>query len=64
MSTPLTAFRPELRDRLLDLVWRQWTCAGLEGRAAVWSGIGVSLSGASRPNGVSSNSRSLGKAAL
>jgi len=38
MTSPLTAFKPELRDRLLDLVWRQWTCAGLEGRAEVWSG--------------------------
>ena len=38
MSARLTDFRPELRDRLLDLVWRQWTCAGLAGRAEVWSG--------------------------
>jgi len=38
MSAPLTDFRPEFRDRLLDLVWRQWTCAGLEGRAESWSG--------------------------
>jgi hypothetical protein len=38
MNAPLTAFRPELRDRLLDLVWRQWTCAGLEGRAEAWAG--------------------------
>jgi hypothetical protein len=38
MSAPLTAFRPELRDRLLDLVWRQWTCAGLSGSAEAWSG--------------------------
>jgi len=38
MSTPLTDFRSELRDRLLDLVWRQWTCAGLEGRAEAWTG--------------------------
>ena len=38
MSTPLTDFRPELRSRLLDLVWRQWTCAGLEGRIEAWSG--------------------------
>lgn len=38
MSAPLTDFRPELRNRLLDLVWRQWTCAGLSGRTEAWSG--------------------------
>jgi len=38
MTALLTDFRPELRDRLLDLAWRQWTCAGLSGRVEPWSG--------------------------
>jgi hypothetical protein len=38
MTAPLTDFRPELRDRLLDLAWRQWTCAGLSGRVDPWTG--------------------------
>lgn len=37
MTALLTDFRSELRDRLLDLAWRQWTCAGLSGRVAPWS---------------------------
>ena len=37
MTAPLTDFRAELRDRLLDLAWRQWTCAGLSGRGEPWS---------------------------
>lgn len=38
MATQLTDFRSELRNRLLDLAWRQWTCAGLSGRTEAWSG--------------------------
>ncbi len=38
MTALLTDFRPELRDRLLDLAWRQWTAAGLAGRVGPWSG--------------------------
>lgn len=38
MATLLTDYRSELLDHLLDLAWRQWTSAGLMGRAAPWSG--------------------------
>jgi hypothetical protein len=38
MQTLLTNFRTELRDRLLDVVWRQWTSLGVSGRGESWSG--------------------------
>ncbi len=38
MATQLKNFRRELRDRLLDIAWRQWTTAGVAGRAEPWSG--------------------------
>jgi hypothetical protein len=38
MNTLLSDYRVELRDRLLDLVWRQWTSAGISGHADAWSG--------------------------
>ena len=38
MQTPLTNFRTELRDRLLDIVWRQWTSLGVSGHGKSWSG--------------------------
>ena len=37
MTKPLTDFRLELRDRLLDLAWRQWTSLGVQGRVEPWS---------------------------
>jgi len=38
MKTQLTDFRRELLDRLLDIVWRQWTTAGVSGRGKPWTG--------------------------
>ena len=38
MTTQLTDFRHELRERLLDIAWRQWTTAGVSGRGAPWTG--------------------------
>ncbi len=37
MATQLKNFRRELRDRLLDIAWRQWTTAGVSGRLDPWS---------------------------
>lgn len=38
MKTPLTDFRAEYLDRLLDLLWRQWTTVGVHGRGEAWEG--------------------------
>jgi len=38
MTTQLIDFRQELRDRLLDIAWRQWTTAGVSGRSGPWTG--------------------------
>ena len=32
MPTPLTGFSAEFRERLLDLLWRQWTALGVAGQ--------------------------------
>jgi DNA-binding PadR family transcriptional regulator len=36
MKTQLTSFRTEFRERLLDLLWRQWTALGVSGQPAPW----------------------------
>jgi hypothetical protein len=36
-ETGLTSFRKELRDCLLDVVWRQWTSLGVSGHGESWS---------------------------
>lgn len=38
MQTLLTSFRAEFFDRLLDLLWRQWTALGVLGRGQTWTG--------------------------
>ena len=38
MQKQLTNFRHELLDRLLDIVWRQWTTAGVSGHGKPWTG--------------------------
>jgi hypothetical protein len=38
MRMLLTDFRAELRDRLLAILWRQWTAIGVSGRDASWTG--------------------------
>ena len=38
MQNQLTNFRQELLDRLLDLVWRQWTTVGVSGHGKPWTG--------------------------
>lgn len=38
MKTLLTDFRSEFRDRVLDLLWRQWTTFGVSGHGAQWDG--------------------------
>ena len=38
MQTLLTDFRTELLDRLLDVLWRQWTTLGVSGRGQTWLG--------------------------
>lgn len=36
MTPSLSDFKPMLRDRLLDLLWRQWTALGVTGHASPW----------------------------
>jgi hypothetical protein len=36
MTPSLKDFRPRFRDRLLDLLWRQWTALGVTGQASPW----------------------------
>ncbi len=36
MQTPLTDFRTEFLDRLLDVVWSQWTALGVSGHGQKW----------------------------
>ena len=38
MQNQLANFRHELLDRLLDIVWRQWTTAGVSGHGKSWTG--------------------------
>ena len=38
MQKQLTDFRKELLDRLLDIVWRQWTTVGVSGHGDPWNG--------------------------
>ena len=38
MKTLLTDFRSEFRDRVIDLLWRQWTTFGVSGHGAQWHG--------------------------
>jgi hypothetical protein len=36
METPLTGFRAQFRQRMLDLLWRQWTALGVSGQLSPW----------------------------
>lgn len=36
METSLTDFRSEFLDRLLELLWQQWTAVGVSGHGRVW----------------------------
>ncbi|MDD2601074.1 MAG: hypothetical protein PHO37_17930 [Kiritimatiellae bacterium] len=38
MKTLLTDFRSEFRDRILDLLWRQWSAFGVAGHGTQWYG--------------------------
>ena len=38
MQTLLRDFRTEFRDRLLEVLWRQWTALGVSGRGEAWTG--------------------------
>ena len=38
MPNQLIDFRRQFLNRILDLVWRQWTTAGIAGRAELWTG--------------------------
>lgn len=38
MAMSLTDFRHEFRDRVLDLLWRQWTTLGVAGHGRSWDG--------------------------
>ncbi len=38
MTTLLTDFKNEYRDRLLDILWRQWTTLGVSGYGETWKG--------------------------
>jgi hypothetical protein len=38
MKTLLTDFSAEFRDRVLDLLWRQWTALGIAGSGEPWRG--------------------------
>ena len=38
MTTLLTDFKSEYRDRLLEILWRQWTTLGVSGYGETWSG--------------------------
>lgn len=41
MKTLLTDFRAEYRDRVLDLLWRQWTTVGVSGHGEQWHGSAI-----------------------
>ena len=41
MKTSLNDFRAEFRDRLLDLLWRQWTALGVSGHGGTWEGAAI-----------------------
>ena len=38
MKMSLNNFRAEFKDRLLDLLWRQWTALGVSGHGGKWEG--------------------------
>lgn len=38
MKASLTGYRAEFRDRVLDLLWRQWNMLGVAGHGAPWCG--------------------------
>jgi hypothetical protein len=38
MKALLTDFRDEFRDRVIDLLWRQWTTIGVSGHGEQWYG--------------------------
>lgn len=38
MTPSLTDFKTEFRNRLLDLLWRQWTTLGVSGQGRMWHG--------------------------
>ncbi len=41
MQNLLTNFRTEFLDRLLDILWRQWTTLGVSGRGPTWTGATI-----------------------
>lgn len=41
MQNLLTDFRTEFLDRLLDILWRQWTALGVSGRGQTWTGATI-----------------------
>ncbi len=41
MPNQLIDFRREFLNRILDLVWRQWTTAGIAGRAEIWTSSAI-----------------------
>jgi len=41
MQGPLTDFRADFRERLMDLVWRQWTALGVSGHSETWTGSAI-----------------------
>ena len=38
MKTLLTEFKKEFQDRVLDILWRQWSAFGVAGHGEVWRG--------------------------
>ena len=38
MESLLTDFKIEFRNRMLELLWRQWTTLGVSGQGSAWSG--------------------------
>lgn len=38
MQNQLIDFRPVFLDRVLDVIWRQWTTAGISGQGKAWTG--------------------------
>jgi hypothetical protein len=38
MKTSLSGYRSKFRDRVLDLLWSQWTALGVSGRGPEWHG--------------------------
>jgi len=41
MKNLLAEFRTELRDRLLAMLWSQWTAIGVAGRGEAWTGTAI-----------------------